>query len=339
MFIMVSRAVSFAILFFSMTISAVAQNFGTGVSLGQVGGAATRQALSISGLIRTHDGRPAKDARIEIHSRQNGQVVAYAYANASGSFEINLPHGFYEVVGQLGLEETRETVILEATDMVVSLRLPGSAPPEAGGRYSVSVAQMRVPDKARKAYKKAQEAMEKDKIAEASQHVAKALEIHPKYAEALTLQGILKLENNSPEEALADLQRALEYDGNYPTAYLALGATYNALERYDEALRVLDRGVGLSPRAWQGYFEMGKAFLGKRNYEASIRQLIKAQDLDPKYPLIHLVKAHALLGMKNYPDAMTELELYLQQNPQGRDSANARETLERVRGFSARPSK
>lgn len=331
---MVSRAVSFAILVLFVANSAFAQNFGNGVSLNQVGGAVSRQTLSINGLIRTSDGRPAKDARIEIHSRQNGQVMASSYANASGSFEINLPRGFYEVVGQLGLEEARETVVLEATDVVVSLRLPGSAPPQAGDRYSVSVAQMQVPDKARKAFKKAQEAMEKDEMAEAAKHLAKALELHPKYAEALTLQGVLKLEENHLEAALADLQQAVECDNNYSMAYLALGATYNALERYDEALRVLDRGVGLSPRAWQGYFEMGKAFLGKRNYEASIRQLIKAEDLHPKYPLIHLVKAHALLGMKNYPDAMTELEIYLQQSPQGRDSANARQTLEQVRSFS-----
>ena len=336
---MISRALSFATLSLALTIGASAQNFGNGVSLGQVGAGVSRQNVSISGLIRTHDGRPAKDARIEVHSRQNGQVIAYSYANASGSFEINLPRGFYEVVGQLGLEETRETVVLEATGVVVSLRLPGAAAPEAGGRHSVSVAQMQVPDKARKAFKKAQEAMEKGKIAEAAKLVAKALEIHPKYAEALTLQGVLKLEESRFEEALADLQQAVEYDGNYSMAHLALGATYNALERYDEALRVLDRGVGLSPRAWQGYFEMGKAFLGKRNYDASIRQLIKAEDLHPKYALIHLVKAHALLGMKNYPDAMTELELYLQQNPQGRDSANARETLEKVRSFNPQPGK
>lgn len=336
---MISRAVSLAILFLSLSTGALAQNFGNGASLDQVGGAVTRQTISISGLIRTHDGRPAKDARIEVHSRQSGQVMAYSYANASGTFEINLPRGFYEVIGQLGLEETRETVVLEATDVVVSLRLSGVTAPQAGGRYSVSVAQMQVPDKARKAFKKAQEAMDKDEIAEAAKHVAKALELHPKYAEALTLQGILKLEKSNFEEALAALQQAVEYDRNYSMAYLALGATYNAMERYDEALRVLDRGVGLSPRAWQGYFEMGKAFLGKRNYEASIRQINKAEDLYPKYALLHLVKAHALLGMKNYPDAMTELELYLQQSPQGRDSANARETLEKVRGFNAQAGK
>jgi hypothetical protein len=91
---MISRAVSFAILVLFFANGAFAQNFGNGVALDQVGGAVARQTLTINGLIRNNDGRPAKDARIEIHSRQNGQVVAYCYANANGSFEINLPRGF-----------------------------------------------------------------------------------------------------------------------------------------------------------------------------------------------------------------------------------------------------
>lgn len=336
---MVFRVVTFTILSLSLTVvAALAQGFGNKGSIEQFA-AGARQNLSLSGLIRTSDGRPAKDARIEVHNRQNGQVVAHAYANASGSFEINVPRGFYEVVAQLGLEETRETVSVEATGAVVSMRLPGSPPPQAGGRFSVSVAQMQIPDKARKAYKKAEAAMDKQNLDEAAKHVARAIEIYPKYSEALTLRGILKLEASQLEEALADLQLAVEADSNCSMAYLAMGATYNAMSRFDDALRVLDRGVGLSPTSWQGYFEKGKAFLGKRNYEASIRQLNKAEDLQPKYGLLHLVKAHALLGMKKYPDAMGELELYLQQNPQGRDSANARETLEKVRTFSAGTSK
>lgn len=336
---MVLRAVTFTILSLSLTLTALAQGFGKNGSIEQFASTGARQNLSLSGLIRTSDGRPAKDARIEVHSRQTGQVVAYAYANASGSFEINVPRGLYEVVAQLGLQETRETVTLEGTAAVVSMRLPGNAPPQAGGRFSVSVAQMQIPDKARKAYKKAAAALDKQNLDDAAKHVARAIEIHPKYSEALTLRGILKLEASQMEDALADLQLAVEADNNYSMAYLALGATYNAMTRYDDALRVLDRGVGLSPASWQGYFEMGKAFLGKRNYEASIRQLNKAEDLRPKYALLHLVKAHALLGMKNYPEAMGELELYLQQNPQGRDSANARETLEKVRTFSAATGK
>ncbi|MCI0351502.1 MAG: tetratricopeptide repeat protein [Acidobacteriales bacterium] len=332
---MVSRAVNTSIVIIALSLVALSQSFGNNPAVDTFAGAAGRNFNSISGLVRTSEGRPAKDAHVAIHDRQTGQIVAYTYTNASGSFEIKVPRGIYEVVAQVGLEETRETVSAQTNDAMVSLRLPGAQPAEAGDRHSVSVAQMRVPDKARKAFKKAQEAMDKDKIEEAHKYVAQALESHADFSEALTLRGILRLDAHQLQEAVADFQRAIECDNNYATAYLALGAAFNALSQFDEALRVLDRGLGLSPTSWQGYFEKGKAFLGQANYEASIRQLIRAENMQPKYALIHLVKAHALLGMKSYPAAMTELELYLEQNPQGKDSAGARETLEKVRSFAA----
>lgn len=329
---MVFRALSLIIVFFAVSTVANAQILGSTSSDSSPAG---HNLNSISGLIRTADGMPAKDAHIEIQDRQSGQIVAQTYANSSGSFEVNVPLGVYEVVAQMGLEETRETVSVQAGDAMVSLHLPGVQPSQSGDRFSVSVAQMKVPDKARKALKKAQDAMNNERLDEASKYVAEALELHPEYSEALTVRGILNLEANKLQEALADFHKALGFDNNYATAYLALGATYNALSQFDEALRALDRGLGLSPTSWQGYFEMGKAFLGKANYEASIRQLNKAENLHPKYSLIHLVRAHAFLGMKNYSQAMGELEFYLEQNPQGKDSADARQTLDRVRSFTA----
>jgi tetratricopeptide (TPR) repeat protein len=230
-------------------------------------------------------------------------------------------------------------VAAEVGDVMVSLRLPGASTPQTGNRFSVSVSQMKVPEKARKAFKKAEEAMQKQKVEDALKYLGDALGIYANYSEALTLRGILNLDANKLEDALADLKRAIECDGNYSLAYMAMGATYNALARFDDALRVLDRGVGLAPTSWQGYFEMGKAFLGKANYEASIRQLDKAQSLQPKYWIIHRVKAHALLGMKSYPAAMAELEFYLAHTPQGPDSAEARQTLEKVRAFAATTGK
>ena len=61
--------------------------------------------------------------------------------------------------------------------------------------------------------------------------------------------------------------------------------------------------------------------------------------MGPKnYPLIHLVKAHALLGLKNYAEAMAELQWYIERAPQGdRNSAQARQMLDKVRAFAATP--
>jgi tetratricopeptide (TPR) repeat protein len=290
---------------------------------------------SVSGVILNETSRPARDVRVELRTAGTGQTVASTYTNAGGFYEFaQLASGEYELVAVLGIKEVRQRVEVQNAVEAVNLRLPAENL-DAGNNNSVSVAQFQVPKKARSAYKKASKAYDKQKLDEAAEHLAKALEIHPEYAEALTLRGIMTLNNGNAEAASKDFEAAIAADHAYATSYLALGAAYNALNRFDDALRTIDRGVALSPASWQGYFEMGKAFAGKGNYESALRMLQKAQALAPKeYAPIHLVKAHAQLALKNYPEAMVELQMFLDREPAGPNSAQAQDTLARVKAFT-----
>ena len=293
-------------------------------------------AQSISGTVTTFDGQPMKGARVEVRNLATGEIIGSAYTLDNGSFEIaNIPTGTYDVVAQAGLAEVRERIPVQSGDVSLNLRMAQEGDSGAGGRNSVSVAQMKVPEKARKDLKKAREALQKQKIDEAQKYLAQALETYPNYAEALTLRGILKLDDKQYDGASQDLEAAIHCDPNYPLAYFALGATYNLLSRWDDATRALQRGLGLEPNSWQGHFELSKTLIAQRQYEAALGQLGKAEDENAKYAMIHLLKAHALLGLKNYPDAMAELETYLQREPNGTASAQAKQTLDKVRAFVA----
>lgn len=302
--------------------------------------AADASIASISGSVRTADDKPAKDARVELVNLTSGQVVAAGYTTLGGTFDFsNIPNGSYEVSVVSGLDEARERIELRGLGATVNLRFPRPASAEAGNSNSVSVADMQVPGKARDALKKARTALSKQQVEDASRYVEQALAIHPEYSEALTMRGILNLDAGKIDAACEDFDHAIKADNGNSTAYFALGAAYNMTSRFDDALRTIDRGIALAPNSWQAYFEMGKAFLGKGSYDAAVRQLNKAQDMGPKnYPLIHLVKAHALLGLKNYAEAMAELQWYIERAPQGdRNSAQARQMLDKVRAFAATP--
>ena len=68
----------------------------------------------------------------------------------------------------------------------------------------------------------------------------------------------------------------------------------------------------------------------------ALRQLERAQSLAPEdYPLISLLRAHALLAMKQFPEAMTALQAYLQKDPQGPNSDQARKMLEQAQAYVA----
>ena len=292
---------------------------------------------SISGTVRVGNDQPAHDVRIEIRNLNSGQVVSATYTGSNGSFEItNVPLGVYEVHAMSGLNDTMERVDLHSGGGFVSLRLPAPDGADAGDGATVSVAQYRVPAKAREVFHKAERALDKKKYDEAEKQVEKALQIFPAYADALTLRALLRMDQGRMTEALDDLQNAIHDDPSFSLAYIVMGAAFNQTSKFDDAIRTLQRGISLNPASWQAYFEMGKSFVGKGDFATAMRNLDRAQQMAPdNYPLLHLVRAHAYLGLKSYPQAMTELERYLEKDPNGQASVQARETLAKVKAFVA----
>jgi tetratricopeptide (TPR) repeat protein len=295
------------------------------------------QLGSLSGRVTGPDGRAVENARVELRSGRGSQAVNATYTNSNGAFEFaNLPNGEYEVVVTQGLDEAQQSVSVQGPMATVDLRFSKPATPTAGGAQSVSIAEMKIPEKARSHYHKAEAAMRKQKFEEVAAELDKALTIAPNYANALTLHAVLHLDANHTEQALDDLQKAINSDPNYAMAYIVCGAVYNSAQQYDNAVRSLERGIALDPTSWQGYFELAKAQLAKQNYEASLRNVNRAYELAPKdYSPIHLVRAHVYLGMKDYGQAMTELESYLEHAPKDPVTDQARKTLDQVRAFVA----
>jgi tetratricopeptide (TPR) repeat protein len=321
------RAAALTAVFFAFTLAASAQN---AYSISQRG--------SIVGSVVSDQNKPMGNIRIEVRDLMLGNSVSSTYSNEGGYFEVdNVPFGTYEVVATSGVNETREQLRLQTTQASVTLQVFPHESADVGNANSVSVSEYKVPKKAREALQKADAALQALKTDEALAHIGRALQIFPRYAAALTLRGIMKLDNHTPQDAVSDLEQAIQCDPAYAMAYLALGATYNNLSRFDDSIRTIDRGIALSPTSWQGYYELGKAYTGKGDFTTAIKQLNKAEDMAPKnFALVHLVKAHAMLGLKDYSSAMLELQSYLTQKPQGPDSEAARKTLDNVRSFLAK---
>jgi Tfp pilus assembly protein PilF len=292
---------------------------------------------SVSGTVRDNQNNALKDVRVEL-TDANGTSVGSAYTGPSGRFEFTrLSPGSYTVIATSGLEQASERVDATNFSSSVNVRMQGAGKPTDGvDGNSISIAQYRVPAKAREAYQKAHEALEKGKMEDAHKHLAKALELCPNYADALTLQAVLALNQRDSQSAIADLDKALQADGNYAMAYLVMGSALNMQGKFDDAIRTLQRGQSLAPNYWQGYFELGKSYIGKADYPAALRQLERAESLAPSdYPLISLLRAQALLAMKQFPEATAALQAYLQKDPHGPNSEQAHKMLEQAQAYVA----
>ena len=292
----------------------------------------------ISGVVQDLHNTPMHNARVEL-TDSNGRAVAAAYTNSAGGFEFpRVAQGTYTVVATAGLAQASARVDANSWSGNVVLHLPADTNPHDGIQgNSVSVAQMRVPEKARDELRKAQTAMGKEKSDEAGKHLEKALSIAPNYSDALTMRAILQLDQKNIDGALNDLDKAIKVDPNCAMAYLVLGSVFNRQSKFDDAIRALQRGESLAPNSWQAHFELGKAYIGKEDYPNALTHLQRAQSMTPSgYPLIYLLQAHVHLAMKQYSEAMASLEAYLQKEPQGPNSDEARKMLQEAQSFVAR---
>lgn len=288
---------------------------------------------SIVGLITAMDGTPLHDIRIEVHSVTNGTVTETSYSNAVGNFEVyNLRPGAYEVIAQDGVNEAREEFTFDGTannNIILRMRKSGSVAPRKG---TVSVVELRTPEKARNLAERARNAISKNRLQDAEKFVASALAIAPDYPNALTLRAVLKLNSNQAAAALEDLDHAIKTDPTYAPAYLALGSAFNQMGRFDEALRSLDRDSMYDPQSWQCAFEMSKSWLGKQDYQHALNELNRAQSLSGNRLTmpIHLLRGYALMGQKMFAQAATEFQAFLSSDPNGPMASSVRATLARI---------
>ena len=212
---------------------------------------------------------------------------------------------------------------------------PAASYPAQGGPYTVSVAELKVPDKARELFHKAQKALGDHELDAAREFARKALDIYPDYAEALRLCAVIDIVNGGDITGASQLlEQAVRIDPDDGMTYITLGSAYVLLHRFDDAQYVLNRGLSLEPNAWQGHFEAARVLLHKGRFQEALEQARQAIQLGPESsPMVLLVRAHAYVGLSKYPAAMADLEECLRQNPSGPESESASRSLEQVRGL------
>ncbi len=290
---------------------------------------------TIEGTINSINGTPLHDIRIEVRAMGTGAVIQTCYSSANGTFEVrNLRNGTYEVLAIDGISETRANVTLEGGSASVNLRMDGGARgPSSPKTGTVSIAELKTPEKARRLTQKAREALRKNHREEAKKDVEQALTIAPDYPNALTTRAVLRLSSNQLQAAIEDLDHAVKVDPSYGPAYLVLGAVFNQMGQYDEALRSLDRGSVYDPKSWQCAFESSKAWLGKREYARAVEQLNRAEKLTVRGMMapIHLLRGYALMGEKHFEQASHDLEAYLTAEPNGELAGSTRVALAKMK--------
>ena len=292
----------------------------------------------IVGTVVGAAGRALADVLVQVRNISTGSVLASAYTNRAGIFRFEMvPNGRYEVVvanNQTALGH--ELVEVRDSSSVVNLQLNNSDLNRApAGNGVVSVAEYQIPAKARTDYDKAEKAFREGRLEDVSKYLEKALQVHPGYAAALTLRGMISVQRNDLAAAINDFNKAIRSDSDYARAYGAMAVALNGLSRFDEALRAAQQALSLSPSFWQADYEMAKSYVGKADYQRALQQLNHVQgQMTHNYAPLHLLRARAFLALKNYSDAAAELKFFLGVVPANDARASqARDALAKINAF------
>ena len=273
-------------------------------------------------------GRPVSALFVEVRSAAPPMELAKAPTLPNGTITFRgLAPGPYNVTVAGGLLLPPKRVQIDSSNTAVTLKLPIKLLPAPGVRNeTVSVEQLTVPEKARETLRKAFEAGERNDIKQSRILANRALQIHPYYGPALSLLGILELNEGHPAEAIDGLLLAVQYNPNSARTYLALASAYNELHQNADALHALSIMTKLSPDCWQLHYESGRAYLGQGHFDDAIDEFNRAQRTGQSAPMVlHIGKAHALIGLRDYSAARTELEIVIRKDPAGPYAAESRE--------------
>jgi len=323
---------------FAFTLSGIGQTYQLNrysSSGNDVGGGSE---AGISGIVVDSGDHAMSNVQVALRDVSRGNVVGSTWTNIAGQYRIsNVPRGEYEITALTGLNEVHERVSVLAGSTTMNLRFSNLKAAEAGdpNANTVNLSEFKVPAKARKALRKAQDALSSGDLERVSRFIAEALSIYPQYGEALTLDAFIKLQKHEFETARQELEKSLQYNCGYPTTYFLLAAAYNQDERFDDAVRTSNAGIRLAPQAWQGYFEMSRALLGKGQFMEALRHATKAVELGSNFPLVHLLKGDAFAGIKDYENAIAEMQAYLTKEPSGDVSAQVRKSIDQLRILAA----
>src|SRR5579863_388648 len=191
----------------------------------QAGPQVVANIAGIQGTVLGADGRPVSGIHIELDDPSTALPVTSTYTQQDGTFELyNIPKGNYEVVAESAGMQVSGPVAVEAGRPSMELRLPKDAYTPSAVDATTSVARLLVPPKAQRLYNRACTHFNAGRYDEAATELDSALQLHPEYADALTLRGMIELRQPDISVGQQTLEQAVKLDPSQSSAYVALAA-------------------------------------------------------------------------------------------------------------------
>ena len=198
---------------------------------------------------------------------------------------------------------------------------------------TVSATNLAAPKAAKKAYERANAALQKKNLEVAVQNLQAAVGIYPSYAEAWFELGQVYQQLRRNQDARQAYTKAVDADKNYVDPYIQLARLAGMEQKWQEVADITDRALALDPLDFpEGYFFNSLAYFSLDKLDVAERSARKAQRLDSRhrFPQVHLLLANILRQKQDIAGTIEQLRNYLKYAPTSTYAERIRSQLQEL---------
>jgi Tfp pilus assembly protein PilF len=207
---------------------------------------------------------------------------------------------------------------------------------------TMSATTLMAPRHAQKAYEKGMQLAAKGKFDDAEERFTEATGLYPKYAIAWFALGEIDQREGKAEDARKDYKAAIAADSKYVSPYDQLALLSVQEGKWQDAAEFSRNAISLNPVEFPSslwYNAIANYNLKKlADSEKSVRQLLES-DSSHRYPGAENLLAGILLDKGNLAEAAVHMRAYLKLQPNAKNAAMVKETLDRIDQQSAQAKK
>jgi tetratricopeptide (TPR) repeat protein len=288
-------------------------------------------AGEISGTVLLEvDKRPATQVEVRLRSREAG-ISRTVLTDLDGHFKVqDLPRGTYDiVVSEEGYEaaETSTNLNGPSTDLVVYLKSKSGSVHR--GNFSVSVRELKIPEKARIEFEKGLDRAAKNDPAGGIGHFQKAVQMFPKYFEAYYNMGAADMSLGRYNDAMSAFQTSIDLSGGqYALAEFGYGYLLCLQGKAGEAERIIRRGLEFDDVTAEGFVILSEALTQLNRLDEAEKSAREALLRNQNYPGVYLALADVAERKGDNRAEVQALDNYLKLQPNSPASGLARKLRE-----------
>jgi tetratricopeptide (TPR) repeat protein len=283
---------------------------------------------SLSGKIQIDDQSvPSSQVRVEVRQLSENWSVT-AITDRDGSFRLEgLPTASYLVtVNAPGFAPFEQTLQVDSATMPLLIRLRKNSP-DAGNpsARSVSVRELRVPEKARKSFDKGNRLLQAHDSTSAISEFQRAIKVYPDFYEAYYKIGVAEAGLNQGTEAESAFRKAIEVsDGRFAPAQSGLSVVLAVERRFPEAEAAARADLELDATDATGHYALALVWLATDRIAEAEQNVLEALRYKPAFAEAYLLLAQVHSRQNNVAALVADLDSYLKLDPDSPRASKAR---------------